>query len=116
MKIETYSYHGLVFERHPRQNLMTLREANEHINALNKADNTNKWRLATVEELQKLFTHPNKKFFKNLHAVWSGNQEDRENIWIMDFNQNFYYLRSRTSKFRVLAVRDTTLKQSIRFF
>jgi len=96
--------------------LMTLEEASMHIKNLNKADNTCKWRLASVEELEKLFTHPNKKFFKNLNSVWSRNQEDRENIWIMDFNQNFYYLRSRTSKFRVLAVRDTTLKQSIRFF
>jgi len=116
MKIETFFYHGLVFERYPHPTLMTWNEANEHIKALNKADNTSKWRLASVEELKKLFTHPNKKFFKNLNSVWSKNKENQENIWVMDFNQNFYYVRNHTSKFRVLAVRDTNLKNSIRFF
>jgi len=116
MKIETYFYHGLVFERYPSPNLMTWEESITYIKTLNQTENTTKWRLASVEELKKLFTHPNKRFFKNLNSVWSRNQENKENIWVMDFNQNFYYVRNYTSKFRVLAVRDTNLKNSIKFF
>ena len=115
MSIETCSYQGLLYERYPNEELMSWTEALLYAKSLNE-HGFEKWRLATVEELQKLFRQPKKKFLKNLNAVWSGSKEDKEKSWVMDFHQNFYYIRNNELKFRVLCVKDTALKRSIKFF
>jgi hypothetical protein len=113
--IETRSYKGLLYERYPTEELLTWNEAIAYAQQLQK-DSGENWRLASIEELQKLFTKENKRYIKNLEHVWSGSEESFNTAWVMDYEQNFYYLREKDFKFRVLCVRDTLLKRSIKYF
>lgn len=114
-EIATLSYKGLHYERYPTHDLMTWDEATLYLNDLNKNSSTT-WRFGSVNELEKLSTQTNKNFFKNLEIVWSKDQEDADNIWVMDFQQSLYCVRNKNMRFRVLCVKDTSLKRSIKFF
>jgi formylglycine-generating enzyme required for sulfatase activity len=113
--IESRSYKGLLYERYPSEKLLTWNEAKEYAKNLQESSGEN-WRLASIEELQKLFKKENKKYIKNLQHVWSGSEESFDTAWVMDYEQNFYYLRNKDFKFRVLCVRDTILTRSIKYF
>ena len=113
-KVESLSYKGLLYERYPSDTLMSWNEAKTYVHTL-KQQSMKPWRLATVEELEKLAHKPNNSLSK-LGFVWSKDEEDYQNAWIMDFDKNLYYLRNKTSKFAVLCVQDTALKRSIKFF
>jgi formylglycine-generating enzyme required for sulfatase activity len=113
--IETRSYKGLLYERYPTKKLLTWNEAVEYAQKLSNETKEN-WRLASIEELQKLFTKENRRYIKDLHHIWSGTEENFQTAWVMDYEQNFYYLREKNFKFRVLCVRDTILTRSIKYF
>jgi len=113
--IATYSYKGLLYERYPSEELLTWQEAKEYV-AMLQEKTAEAWRLATIEELQKLFKKENQKFLKSLKQIWSATEESYDAAWVMDYEQNFYYLRNKNFKYRVLCVKDTVLKRSIRYF
>jgi hypothetical protein len=113
--IKHRSYKGLLYEYNPSERLFTWEEAVDYVQNLKKESREN-WRLPTVEELQKLFTKENKKYLRSFKQLWSRNQEDSHTAWVMDLEQNLYYLRDKNYKFRVLCVQDTILKRSIKFF
>jgi len=113
--VESLSYKGLLYERYPSQKRYTWDEAVEYANQLKKKSMKN-WRLATVEELQKLYAKANKKVFEEIAMSWSQDDENPHTAWVMDFESNLYYLRNKNFKFRVICVQDTVLKRSINFF
>ena len=113
--VETLSYKGMLYERYPSNELYTWHEAIEYLNQLKEKSMKN-WRLATVEELEKFSTMPNKKFLQKLETSWSQTEENNLTAWVMSFKENLYYPRDKECKFRVLCVQDTPLKRSIKFF
>lgn len=113
--VETVSFKGLVYERFPSQKSFTWNEAVEYLKKLREETSKN-WRFATVEELQKLYTTPNKKIFQRLKNSWSRNEEGYHNAWVMDFENNIYYPRNKEMMFHLICVQDTTLKRSINFY
>jgi len=113
--IETLSYNGLLYEKFPSSEYYTWDEALEYQNKLREKSFEN-WRLATIDELEKLFTLPKKNLFKKLQTSWSSTEERHSMAWVMNFSDNIYHLRAKDTKYRVICVRDTALKRSINFF
>ena len=110
---------GLTWAKDTSSHQLNFEQSLEYIGVLNQQDitreNTDQWRLPTIEELISLlgprqrlddFCGPDLWHLKNQPWLWSADSQTRTKAWIVDMDQGAVLAQDRMCRFHVLPVRQ----------